>query len=130
MNFLNILNNKELRGYLGAGIIFFLVMGLLLFLAFVEIPETNNDIFKVIVGMLVGSLSVVVYTFIGKNPEEVSNLTAKNESLEKQVALMVEDKDKVEKLLRDLQTEVIEKLSITGESFAFKNGCEIDECEK
>lgn len=130
MNTLNILNNKELRGYLGAGIIFFLVMGLLLFLAFVEIPETNNDIFKVIVGMLVGSLSVVVYTFIGKNPEEVSNLTAKNESLEKQVALMVEDKDKVERLLRDLQTEVIEKLAITGESFAFKNACDIEECEK
>ena len=130
MNLLNVLNNKELRGYLGAGIIFFLVMGLLLFLAFVEIPDKNNDIFKVIVGMLVGSLSVVVYTFIGKNPEEVSNLTAKNESLEKQVALMVEDKDKVEKLLRDLQTEVIEKLAITGESFAFKNGCEVEECEK
>ena len=43
--------DKELRGYIGAGVIFFLVMGLLLFLAFYEIPETNNDIFKVIVGM-------------------------------------------------------------------------------
>ena len=127
---INILNNKELRGYLGAGIIFFLVMGLLLFLAFVEIPDKNNDIFKVIVGMLVWSLSVVVYTFIGKNPEEVANLTAKNESLEKQVNLMVEDKDKVEKLLRDLQTEVIEKLAITGESFAFKKDCDIEECER
>ena len=127
---INILNNKELRGYLGAGIIFFLVMGLLLFLAFVEIPDKNNDIFKVIVGMLVGSLSVVVYTFIGKNPEEVANLTAKNESLEKQVNLMVDDKDKVEKLLRDLQTEVIEKLAITGESFAFKKDCDIEECER
>ena len=35
--------------------------------------------------MLVGSLSVVVYTFIGKNPEEVATLQSKNESLEKQV---------------------------------------------
>ena len=130
MNILNILNNKELRGYLGAGIIFFLVMGLLLFLAFVEIPDKNNDIFKVIVGMLVGSLSVVVYTFIGKNPEEVSTLTAKNESLEKQVEQMVDEKEKIERLLRDLQTEVIEKLAITGESFAFKNACDIEECEK
>ena len=63
--------NKELRGYIGAATVFAMVMGLLLFLAFKEIPETNNDIFKVIVGMLVGSLSVVIYTFIGKNPEEV-----------------------------------------------------------
>ena len=71
------LQDKELRGYIVE--VFLLVMGLLLFLAFFEIPETNNDIFKVIVGMLVGSLSVVIYTFIGKNPEEVESLKAKNE---------------------------------------------------
>ena len=45
--------NKEMRGYIGAATVFLLVMALLLFLAFYEIPETNNDIFKVIVGMLV-----------------------------------------------------------------------------
>ena len=115
------IKDKELRGYFGAGIIFFLVMGLLLFLAFFEIPEKNNDIFKVIVGMLVGSLSVVIYTFIGKNPEEVANLNAKNESLESQVEQIVEEKDKIEKMLRDLQTEVINKLSVTGKNFEFRN---------
>jgi ABC-type enterochelin transport system permease subunit len=130
MNIKEIFKDKELRGYLGAGTIFFLVMGLLLFLAFVEIPDKNNDIFKVIVGMLVGSLSVVVYTFIGKNPEEVANLTAKNESLENQIKQSIIEKDKIEKLLRDLQNEVIEKLAITGDSFSFKNSCDIDECEK
>ena len=104
--------DKELRGYIGAATVFLLVMGLLLFLAFFEIPETNNDIFKVIVGMLVGSLSVVIYTFIGKNPEEVEALKAKNDALEDKVSAMVTEKDKLEKLLRDLQTETIDKLSI------------------
>lgn len=111
--------NKELRGYIGAATVFAMVMGLLLFLAFKEIPDTNNDIFKVIVGMLVGSLSVVIYTFIGKNPEEVESLKAKNEALEDKVASMVVEKDKLEKLLRDLQNDMIEKLSITGENFKF-----------
>ena len=107
--------DKELRGYIGAATVFLLVMGLLLFLAFFEIPDTNNDIFKVIVGML-----VVIYTFIGKNPEEVEALKARNEALEDKVGGMVVEKDKLEKLLRDLQTEVIDKLSITGEKFEFK----------
>ena len=31
---MNIQKDKELRGYIGAGIIFFLVIGLLLFLSF------------------------------------------------------------------------------------------------
>ena len=118
---MHVLKDKELRGYLGAATVFLLVMGLLLFLAFFEIPDTNNDIFKVIVGMLVGSLSVVIYTFIGKNPEEVEALKAKNEALEDKVSAMVVEKDKLEALLRDLQNEVIEKLSITGEKFKFQN---------
>jgi len=116
----NPFKNKELRGYIGAATVFILVMGLLLFLAFFEIPETNNDIFKVIVGMLVGSLSVVIYTFIGKNPEEVESLKSKNESLELQVAQIVLEKDKLEKMLRDYQSEVIDKLSISGEHFQYK----------
>ena len=112
--------DKELRGYIGAGVIFFLVMGLLLFLAFYEIPETNNDIFKVIVGMLVGSLSVVIYTFIGKNPEEVADLQAKSQGLETKVKQLVEEKDNIEALLRNLQSDVIEKLSVTGQNFTYK----------
>ena len=114
------IKDKDLRGYIGAGVIFFLVMGLLLFLAFYEIPETNNDIFKVIVGMLVGSLSVVIYTFIGKNPEEVAELQAKSQSLETKVKQLVEEKDNIEALLRKLQSDVIEKLSVTGQNFTYK----------
>ena len=117
------IKDKDLRGYIGAGIIFFLVMGLLLFLAFYEIPDTNNDIFKVIVGMLVGSLSVVIYTFIGKNPEEVSELQAKSQSLETKVKHLVEEKDNIEKMLRSLQSDVINKLSVTGQNFEYKQ-CE------
>jgi hypothetical protein len=115
--------DKELRGYIGAGVIFFLVMALLLFLAFYEIPETNNDIFKVIVGMLCGSLTVVIYTFVGKNPEEVAELQAKSQSLETKVKQLVEEKDNIEALLRNLQSDVIEKLSVTGQNFKYKD-CE------
>lgn len=118
------MKDKDLRGYVGAGIIFFLVMGLLLFLAFYEIPDTNNDIFKVIVGMLVGSLTVVIYTFIGKSPEEVSELKAKSQSLETKVKQLVEEKDNIENMLRSLQTDVINKLSVTGQNFEYK------QCEK
>src|SRR5210317_183929 len=112
--------NKEMRGYIGAATVFLLVMALLLFLAFYEIPETNNDIFKVIVGMLVGSLSVVIYTFIGKNPEELESLKGKNESLENQMLQIVDEKDKLEKMLRDYQSEVIDKLALSGDNFEYK----------
>ena len=34
---------------------------------------------------------------------------------------MVIEKDKLEKLLRDLQTEIIDKLSVSGENFIYEN---------
>ena len=72
---------KDLRHYIGAAGIFLLVIALLLFLSFYQIPRENKDIFVSIIGMIVGSLSVVVYTIIGKNPDEVNALQKKVESL-------------------------------------------------
>lgn len=117
---MKVFTDKELRGYLGSATVFLLVMALLLFLAFFEIPETNNDIFKVIVGMLVGSLSLVITTFVGKDPSEVENLKAKVESYEKQLDNLIFEKQKVEKMLREYQSEVIEKLAIAGDNFNYK----------
>ena len=117
---MKIFNDKELRGYLGSATVFVLVMGLLLFLAFFEIPETNNDIFKVIVGILVGSLSLVITTFVGKDPSEVENLKAKVQNYEEQLQNLSSEKEKVEKMLRDYQSEVIEKLAIAGDNFDYK----------
>lgn len=117
---MQIFNDKELRGYLGSATVFVLVMGLLLFLAFFEIPETNNDIFKVIVGMLVGSLSLVITTFVGKDPSEVENLKSKVANYEKQLENLSDEKQKLEQMLRDYQSEVIEKLAIAGDNFNYK----------
>ena len=71
--------------------------------------------------MLVGSLSVVIYTFIGKNPEELESLRAKCESMEGAMDAMVAEKDKIEKMLRDFQSEVTDKLALSGENFGYKS---------
>jgi hypothetical protein len=55
---------KDLRHYAGAAGIFLLIIFLLLFLSFNQIPPVNKDVFVSIVGMMVGSMSVVIYTII------------------------------------------------------------------
>tara|TARA_R100000329_G_C7478002_1_gene168383 strand:+ start:189 stop:563 length:375 start_codon:yes stop_codon:yes gene_type:complete len=105
---------KDLRHYIGAAGIFLLVIALLLFLSFYQIPRENKDIFVSIIGMIVGSLSVVVYTIIGKNPDEVNALQKKVESLQSLADQMEKRNDQLENMIIKMQEETIEKLSLMG----------------
>ena len=69
---------KELRHYGGAIGIFIFVIGILVFLSYNEIPSVNKDVIVSIIGMIVGSLSVVIMTVIGRNPDEVNELKKTN----------------------------------------------------
>jgi hypothetical protein len=108
---------NDLRHYVGAAGIFILIIFLLLFLSFNEVPPVNKDIFVTVTGMVVGSLSVVIYTIIGRNPDEVDTLTKKVESLEAANHLLVKQKDELENMVITLQENMIDKISVLGASF-------------
>lgn len=112
------MRKKDLIHYSGAAGIFILVVLLLLYLANNSIPAENKDIFVSITGMIVGSLSVVIYAIIGKNPEEVSALQSKIESQQKHIDMLVQQKDAYEAQIIALQNDIIDKLSLAG-SVAF-----------
>ena len=108
---------NDLRHYAGAAGIFILIIFLLLFLSFNEVPPVNKDIFVTVTGMVVGSLSVVIYTIIGRNPDEVAQLTKKVESLETANNHLVKQKDELEGMVITLQENMIDKISILGAGF-------------
>ena len=107
---------RDIRHYVGATVIFTLVIGLLLFLSFFQIPVENKDIFVSIVGMIVGSLSVVIYAIIGKNPDEVADLQRKNESLQSLAEQMEKRNDQLESMIIKIQEDIIDKLTLLGAS--------------
>ena len=109
---MNARERRELRGYVGSGIVFLFVILLLVFLSYVEIPETNNDTFKLITGALVACIGAAIYVFIGKDPNELVELQRKNDSLEMKVEQLVLAKDKLEELLIKVQDDVIDRLLI------------------
>jgi predicted urease superfamily metal-dependent hydrolase len=103
--------NKDVRHYAGAAGIFLLIIMLLIFLSYVEVPPVNKDLFVAIVGTLVSSLGVVVYTIIGQQPDEVNKLQKKNESLSSVNNQMEVRNDQLEQMIIEMQKEMIEKLS-------------------
>lgn len=114
------MKDKNLRHYVGAAGVFLLVVALMLFLAYNDIPSANKDIFVSIIGMIVGSLSVVIYTIIGKNPDEVNSLQNKVESLQSLADTMEKRNDQLEAMIIELQREIISKLSVVGAQFVLK----------
>jgi hypothetical protein len=102
---------KDIRHYAGAAGIFLLIIMLLIFLSYVEVPPVNKDLFVAIVGTLVSSLGVVVYTIIGQQPDEVNKLQKKNESLTSTNHQMEVRNDQLEQMIIDMQKQIIERLS-------------------
>jgi hypothetical protein len=108
------MRKKEILHYSGAAGIFLMVILLLLYLANNSIPSDNKDIFVSITGMIVGSLSVVIYALIGRNPEEVASLQSKVDSQAKHIEVLVKQKDDVEAMLINLQSNLIDNITIFG----------------
>ena len=108
------MRKRDLIHYCGAAGIFLMVVLLLLYLANNSIPSDNKDIFVSITGMIVGSLSVVIYAIIGRNPDEVAQLQSKVDSQQKHIEMLVQQKDSYEAQIIALQSDIIDKLSLAG----------------
>ena len=121
---------KDLRHYIGAAGIFLLIVFLLLFLSYNEIPPVNKDVFVSVVGMMVGSLSVVIYTIIGKNPEELESLRNKNESLQASMDMMEVRNDQLESMIIQIQQNIIKNLTPLDDIVACECGNEECNCKK
>lgn len=74
---------KARRGWLFSVIYLSLILGLILFLSFVEIVEKNRDVLVGILGVLTGSISAMVAVASGRDPAEIEEL---KEQLSKQEA--------------------------------------------
>lgn len=104
-------NDKEKRGYVGSWIYIILVFLIISFLSFQEVPSENKDIITTIIGMLVASLGIVVYTLIGKDENEIQKLKEQNEILKAQNKNLQDEVKNLKNMFMELQKSVINKLS-------------------
>lgn len=109
------LNNKELRGYLGSGILLVSIIALLFFLAFFEIPKTNNDVFKVILGVLLAQLPKVVSAFIGKEDDNYIEIKKKYDMVIQENEIMRAEIEILKKQLTELSDRIVNKISLLSD---------------
>jgi hypothetical protein len=79
--------------------------------------------------MMVGSLSVVMYTIIGKNPEELESLRNKNESLQGSMDMMEVRNDQLESMIIQIQQNIIKNLTVLDDIDQDACKCGKDKCD-
>ena len=126
-------SDKARRSWFASFVFLALVIGLIFFLTFLEIPKSNKDLITSIIGMLVGSISAVISIFVGRDPDDVrtmkdtiAELNGDRNSLIERLRDAQIDKDVLRKQLEYLQGRIIERLSIfVGEDNLAKIGGKI-----
>lgn len=108
------MQNEKLRHYLGAIGVFFLVIFLLMFLSFNEIPAKNKDIFVSIVGVITGTIGAIISVIVGRDPDRENALQKKVESQADQIDFLIKQKDELEAMLIKIQESLIDNMSVMG----------------
>lgn len=111
--------DKNVRSWVASLCFLMLVVGLICFLTFIQIPTENKDIITGIVGMIVGSISSSIAIFTGRDPDDLKTLKEEIVKLNEDRSSLISrlrdaqiDKDILRKQLEHLQSEIITRLSI------------------
>jgi len=110
---------KAKRGWWFSVFFMILVVGLILFLTYVEIVDKNRDVLVGILGMITGSISSMMAIASGRDPSEVEELkdklSAANADREALIARLRDSQIQMQLLreqINELQVAVIDKLSL------------------
>jgi len=111
-------DKRTLRGWWFSVIFMGLVVGLIVFLAYVDIVKENRDILIGIIGMLTGSISSMLAVASGRDPAEVEQLKDELASKEADRAALIArlrdahiNSQLKSDMLREVQTAIINQLA-------------------
>jgi len=96
---MSIIASKDIRQYIAAGLFVALVVSLMLFLTFIEIPTGNKDLIVSIISMFVGGLGVAMGKLFGDTDAEMDKMRAELETLKIEHGVVKDQYDKIVSML-------------------------------
>jgi hypothetical protein len=103
---------RFLLHFSGALLVFFLIVGILVYLTEYTIPKENASIVNTLIGMIAASVAMIISTITGRNPDELESAKKKISTLEARVDMLVSQKDSLEHMIIKMQEDSIDKLSL------------------
>ena len=118
---------KEIRHYVGSLFIFLFVIGIIVALIQFPVLDTNKEVVMMLIGTISASIGIVVSTITGAKPDDVTALKNAVEKKNNQIDLLVKSKDDLEKMVIDLQKQMLENQDNVMDKIILKAALEHDD---
>jgi hypothetical protein len=118
---------KEIRHYVGSLFIFLFVIGIIVALIQFPVLDTNKEVVMMLIGTISASIGIVVSTITGAKPDDVTSLKNEVEKKNNQIELLVKAKDDLEKMVIDLQKQMLENQDNVMDKIILKAALEHDD---
>ena len=118
---------KEIRHYVGSLFIFLFVIGIIVALIQFPVLDTNKEVVMMLIGTISASIGIVVSTITGAKPDDVTALKNEVEKKNNQIDLLVKAKDDLEKMVINLQKQMLENQDNVMDKIILKAALEHDD---
>ena len=118
---------KEIRSYAGSLFIFLFVIGTIVTLLQFPVLESNKEVVMMLIGTIAASIPVVISAITGTKPDDVNALKNEVEKRDHQIELLVKSKDDLERMVINLQKEMLKNQDDVMDKIILKAALDYDD---
>lgn len=106
--------NKEIMRFVASAFMLMIMVALVLYLTFIEVPIGNKDIIITILGVLLGAAAAAVPNLFGDSDKEKEELKERVRRLENEAAVQAAVNETLTKELTEIRKMLIERHVVEG----------------
>lgn len=118
---------KELRSYAGSLFIFLFVIGIIITLLQFPVLDANKEVVMMLIGTIAASIPVIISSITGTKPDDVTALKNEVEKKQHSIDMLVKAKDNLEKMVIDLQKQMLENQDAVMDKIILKAAMDFDD---
>lgn len=118
---------KEIRSYAGSLFIFLFVIGIIVTLLQFPVLDSNKEVVMMLIGTIAASIPVIISSITGTKPDDITALKNEIEKKQHTIDMLVKAKDNLEKMVIDLQKQMLENQDAVMDKIILKAAMDFDD---
>lgn len=118
---------KDIRSYAGSLFVFLFVIGIIITLLQFPVLDSNKEVVMMLIGTIAASIPVIISSITGTKPDDVTALKNEIEKKQHSIDMLVKAKDNLEKMVIDLQKQMLENQDAVMDKIILKDAMDFDD---